>query len=265
MANSTKVDITTAFNAGEFTPALAGRIDFQDYKYSARFVENFLPEVQGGLKKFYGTRKIAVINKPDDYLMVPFDALDEPVVLVFHDNAVSVIDGDDYYDTDMSITVAGLRKLNWVQQNSVMYFAHPTTPPFSIRCYGRGDDSKLIFSIEEISFIDVPYFPMEWSGNFNGEITTDAETGTVHVSAGTTVTLKVKLPDSIAGTSGAINTLRPNAGSGIPVLVKKLGSDYTVTLGDTKVQLIRKRNGVESVVTTVSTGVMQVVEGVPDH
>lgn len=263
MANSTKVDIATAFNAGELTPALAGRVDFQDYKYGMRFVENFLPEVQGGLKKFYGTRKIAVIAKPDDYVMVPFDALDKPVVLVIHDGAVSVIDGDDYYDTDLTISVAGLKELNWAQSNAIMYFVHPTTAPFSIRCYGRDNDNKLIFRIEEIGFVDVPYFPVGWDGNFNGTITTDGETGTVHLTAGSTVTLSLKMPDSIANTSGAINVLRGNP---VASLVKSIANDnYNVTLGATKVQLIRRRNGVETVVTTISTGVQQTVKGVEDH
>lgn len=254
MANSTKVDITTAFNAGEFTPALAGRIDFQDYKYSARFIENFLPEVQGGLKKFYGTRKIAVINKPNDYIMVPFDALDEPVILVIADGAVSVIDGDDYYVTNLSVNVAGLKQLNWVQQNSVIFFAHPTSMPFTIRCYGRdpSNDNKLILKLEEIGFVDVPYFPVGWAGNFNGTITTDAETGTIHVTAGSTATLSLKLPDIIAGTSGSVNVLQ-----GPPISVLRRPDEST--LGTTKVQIIRKRNGVESIVSEINTGVeMQV-------
>lgn len=257
MSNATKVDVTTAFNAGEFTPALAGRIDFQDYKYSARFIENFIPEVQGGLKKFYGTRKVAVIAKPSDYVMVPFNGLDEPVILVFHDGIISVIDGDDYYDTELSFSIAGLKQLQWAQQNAVMFFAHPTTPPFTIRCYGRGEDNKLIFTIGEASFIDVPYFPVGWAGNFNGTITTDGETGTIHLTAGTTATLRLKLPDVIADTSGAINVLR---GTPVATLLKGYGNDnYNASLGATKVQLIRKRNGVETIVTEVDTGVQQTV------
>lgn len=255
MANATKVDVTTAFNAGEFTPALAGRIDFQDYKYSARFIENFLPEVQGGLKKFYGTRKIAVINKPDDYVLVPFDALDNPVILVVHDGLISVIDGDDYYDTTLTITVAGLKELRWTQQNAVMYFVHPTVMPFTIRCYGRdsGNNNKLIFRLEEIEFLDVPYFPVGWAGNFNGTITTDGEVGTIHVTAGTTASLSLKLPDIIVGTSGSVNVLRGPA-------VSVLTGENTYSLGATKVQLIRKRNGVESVVSDITTGITKTIK-----
>lgn len=261
MANATKVDVTTAFNAGEFTPALAGRIDFQDYKYSARFIENFIPEVQGGLKKFYGTRKIAVIAKPSDYVMVPFNGLDRPVVLIVHDGIVSVIDGDDYYDTSLRVAAAGLKSLQWAQQNAVMYFAHPDVPPFEIRCYGRGDDNKLIFTINEIGFIDVPYFPVGWNGNFNGVITTSAETGVITVSSVTTAVLRLKLPDVITSTSGVINVLSQNADMTQTVVSKVGSTNYSATTGTTHIRLIRKRNGVETVVSSFTSGVEQTVTG----
>lgn len=258
MPDKTKVDVTTAFYAGEFTPALAGRIDFQDYKYGARLIENLLPEIQGGLKKFYGTRRIAVIEDPQDYIMVPFDALDDTVVLVFHDGIISVIDGDIYYDTDLSISVPGLKQLNWAQSNAVMYFVHPNCLPFAIRCTGREpEQSKLVFRIEDINFVDVPYFPVGWDGNFNGTITTNAETGTITVTAGSTVSVRLKLPTSFIGLSGEKDVLQ---GTQVAVLRKSSGStSYSPSFGDTKVQLVRKRNGVETVVSTVLTGIEHTV------
>lgn len=259
MANSPKVDMITSFSGGEYTPALAGHVDMEAYKNGSRYIENLIPEVQGGLKKFYGTRELAVLTQPSDYVLVPFDGLDTPVVLVFHDGVVSVVDGDNYYDTSLSISVAGLSKLTWAQQNAVMYFAHPTTPPFSIRYLGRDNNSKLVFQFEEITFKEVPYFPVGWDGNFNGTITTNGETGTIQVSTGTVTTLKLKLPASFVGSSGAVNVLR---GDQVACLVRKRdSSSFTATLGNTTVELIRKRNGVESVVATISTGIQQTAYG----
>ena len=262
MANVTKVDVTTAFNAGEFTPALAGRIDFQDYKYSARFIENFIPEVQGGLKKFYGTRKIAVITKPDDYVMVPFNGLDKPVVLVFCDGQISVIDGDDYYDSGLSFSVTDLKRLQWAQQNAVMFFAHPATPPFTVRCYGRGEDNKLRFSIGEINFVDVPYFPVGWTGNYGGLVTTDGHSGIIHVSAQSLVTVRLPLPEFLKGTVGDKNVLRDSSLTTEPALMYKVGSNTsTVAIGNTRVIVHRRRNGVVSILSNVLSGNMQTGNG----
>lgn len=263
MANTPKVDMITSFSGGEFTPALAGHVDFEAYKSGSRFLENLIPEVQGGLKKFYGTREVAVLSNPSDYKMVPFDGQDDPIVLVFHDGIISVIDGDDYYDTDLTTNIHGFGKLTWAQQNSVIYFAHPGVPPFSIRCLGRGDDLKMVFVFEDNQFVDVPYFPLGWKGNFNGTITTNGNTGTVEVEAQRVVSTKLKLPAFLEGASGGKNVLIKAGAPYIPVLeINALGrggqqsTRYTVNYGTTTVSLIRRRNGVETVVTSVNTGVV---------
>lgn len=267
MANTPKADMITSFSAGEFTPALAGHIDFEAYKSGSRFIENLIPEVQGGLKKFYGTREIAVLTNPRNYVMVPFDGLDAPVVLVMHDGIVSVVDGDFYYDTDISVTVPDLYKLDWAQQNSVIYFAHPACMPFEIRHIGRDEDTgQLLFRMDMSSFVDEPYFPIGWKGNFGGTITTSGESGTITLSAEVTASCRLKVPDVLANSSGTVDVLLPGA-TKLAVIDPTItyGSGSTpgqpsapLVLGKTKVSIIRKRDGVESVVMTITdAGVRQ--------
>lgn len=253
MADSYKPNVTTGFNAGEFTPALAGRIDFQDYKYGARLIENLLPEVQGGLKKFYGTREIAVVTEPTNYLMVPFDGADNPIVLFIHDGQVSVADGNDYYDIDLQIAVDDYTKLNWQQNNDMIFFAHPNCMPFAINYLGRDQDGHHKFVNANISFKEEPFFALSWDGNFNGQVTTSAETGVITVNTVSQVSGRLYFPAFLQGLSGDKNVLSQTD----PTAKLRASYDqtsYTVTLGVTTLKIIRLRGGVESDVTSVTTG-----------
>lgn len=72
-----------AFNAGELSPRLDGRVDLQDGKYGkgCRTLENFIPLVQGGAQKRSGFRFVCdfpaeirltpfVFNRSDSYVLV---------------------------------------------------------------------------------------------------------------------------------------------------------------------------------------------------
>lgn len=51
--------IITAFNAGEWSPLMGGRVDLQGYAASASVLENFIPTVQGPIVRRGGTRFVA--------------------------------------------------------------------------------------------------------------------------------------------------------------------------------------------------------------
>lgn len=54
--------LITAFNAGEFSPEMAGRVDIAKYPNSCKRVENFLPMVQGPVKRRGGFRYVAEVK-----------------------------------------------------------------------------------------------------------------------------------------------------------------------------------------------------------
>lgn len=65
--------IIAAFNAGEWSPLLDGRIDLQGYTASAKQLTNWLPLVQGPVIKRAGTRHINSTKTPADRVwLVPF-------------------------------------------------------------------------------------------------------------------------------------------------------------------------------------------------
>lgn len=256
MADQYKPNITTGFNAGEFTPALAGRVDFEDFKYGARLIENLLPEVQGGLKKFYGTREIAVVAQPTNYVMIPFDGADNPVVLFLHDGAVSVADGNDYYDIDLQISVSDYTKLYWQQNNDIIYFAHPDSYPFAINYLGRDQDGHHKFVNANITFKEEPYFALGWDGNFNGQLTTSAERGVITINTINATETRFYLPVFLQGLSGSKNVLSETDQNAR--LLKSSGSTtYTTTIGATQLKVIRRRGGTNTVINTFDIGTIQ--------
>lgn len=258
MASEYKANLTTGFNAGELTPALAGRVDFEDYKFGARFIENLIPEVQGGLKKFYGTQHIATLNKPSGVLMVPWHGLQDPVVLVFHDGVISVVAGDDYYDTGIQTSINDASKLTWVQNNDTMFFAHPDHWPFFVQYFGIDSEKKqYVFKADRHDFVDIPYFPLGWAGNYNKTLTTteyDGSKGLIEVKAYEQVGGLLELPDMLKNIVSSRNITAQSTSSED---VLSAGDNYhsvTVTHGQTAIDILRKRGEEISVVKSVYIG-----------
>lgn len=52
----------TNFNSGEFSPLLAGRVDLKNYPFGARRMRNFIPTVQGPVRRRSGTRFVAEVK-----------------------------------------------------------------------------------------------------------------------------------------------------------------------------------------------------------
>lgn len=269
MASEYKANLTTGFNAGELTPALAGRVDFDDYKFGARFIENLIPEVQGGLKKFYGTRHVATLQNPTAVLFVPWHGLPDPVVLVFHDGTISVVAANSYYDTGIQTSINDTSKLSWVQNNDTMFFAHPDSWPFFVQYFGIDSDKRqYVFKAGRHEFTDVPYFPLGWAGNYNKTLTTteyDGSKGLIEVKAYDQVGGLLTLPDKLKNIVSARN-ITAESGSSSDVL--SAGTNLVaknVTHGDTVIDILRKRGEEVSIVKSISIGtVKKDSTGVPE-
>ncbi len=63
----------TGFNAGEFSPRMTSRVDFQKYALAAETVENILPLPQGGMARRPGTRFIKEVKTSANLThLIPF-------------------------------------------------------------------------------------------------------------------------------------------------------------------------------------------------
>lgn len=269
MASEYKANLTTGFNAGELTPALAGRVDFDDYKFGARFIENLIPEVQGGLKKFYGTRHIKTLTVANSFIMVPWNGLSSPTVLVFHDGTISVIAGDDYYETGIQTSITDATGLTWAQNNDTMFFAHKDHWPFFIQYFGIDPETQhYIFKADKTEFTEVPYFPLGWSGNYNKTLTTteiDGSKGLITVTAYEQVGGLLTLPPKLRNIASSRNV---TSSTGEITDVLSAGTNLsaaTVTHGATIIDVMRKRGDVESIVKSITIGTTKTEStGVPE-
>lgn len=138
--------ITGSFNAGELSPKLGARVDFQKYPSGASILENFIPTVQGPLDRRGGTRFVhEVKNSAKKVLLQPFEfSVDQAYMLEFGDfycrfytwDSVTKVRGilesspgvpvevatpyseADLYNTD------GTPRLRFAQSGDNLYIAH---------------------------------------------------------------------------------------------------------------------------------------------
>lgn len=173
-----KIQQITSFNSGVFSPDMAGRVDLDAFASSARKITNFLPAVTGGLKKFYGSTHISEIDKPDDFILVPFINTHEPMALVLHDGRIGLLTNNSYRELNQDLPItSGYNRLRWQQINDRIFFVHPTTQPFAIDFYGESEDGY-IFIQTNVQFEEVPYFPIGFTGDYSGKLKIELKEGT---------------------------------------------------------------------------------------
>lgn len=179
----------TAFNSGEYSSELAGRVDLESFASSSRYSSNFLTQVSGGIKKFYGTYHITEKTIDDfDIKMIPFINKYEPMVFVVygaHDEEatglkVGLIYGDNYKDLDieMPLTVKP-QELRWQQINDRLVLCHQSVQPFEIDFYGINEDNEYVFDTNVVSFKEIPYFPVGSTDDYKGELWADGISGNI--------------------------------------------------------------------------------------
>lgn len=250
-----KADVLSAFNGGEITPELSGRVDKEELKFGTRYVSNFLPEHQGGLKKWYGTTKIGTVpvNVSSGYRVIPFDGASEPLALLFCAGNVYSVSMDEIYQQDFNIAANQIIGASYLQINDLIYFTNENTGMFQIQYYGivNGHHTFKLFSS---SIKEEPFFPISWRGNYNRNIKVSGYTGTItmeSVDPGNEYFLK--LPLKLQNVGAGANILFQNTISDC-ITGGEESNPSTVTTGATVVKLIRKRNGVDSVVESHTIG-----------
>ena len=230
---------------------MAGRVDLEAFAGSARKITNFLPEVTGGLKKFYGTKHVTEIPK-ENIVLVPFINRHEPMALVLTESKIWLLYSGDCVELDIK-TPSGIdiKQLRWKQINDRILFVHPDIQPFSIDFNGISDSGDYLFLIETIEFDEVPYFPIGWKGDYDGELllepvadTTNSYTATIP-DGGTTVELPYpgKLANSVYDFIGA-----------------DIGLDGSYVLEAPTISLIKVSNGQEQVLFSGIAGTTDVRE-----
>ena len=169
--------ITPAFFGGEATPEMAGRIDKEELRITARYIKNFVPACQGGLKKFWGTWFITRIAMSNEICrLIPISGMSEPMSLFFFENRVYKVTKDEVIDQNIPLKTSVIMEASYSQNNAVIYFAAKQQSPF----YLRYDGEK--FSYHVMSLEEEPFFPLSWSKLYNGAIRSTGYQGEVTIT-----------------------------------------------------------------------------------
>lgn len=166
------VPFLSAFNGGEWSPELHGRVDLDRYARSCAELLNFLPKAQGSVTRRPGTRYVANTKTDGPVRLIPFEYSTLQAYVIeagqayfrFYRNGARLeVDG-------VPVEIAtpygfnDLDALQWAQSADTLYLAHPKYPPQKLT-----RTSATSFSIAAISFTGAP---SEWvSENYPGTVT----------------------------------------------------------------------------------------------
>lgn len=204
-----------AFNAGEYSKELAGRTDLESFASSTRYCSNFLSQVSGGLKKFYGTKHIIEKTLEEGFTkikLIPFINKYEPMALIIYGcdvgyssaegSKIGLIYGDNYKDLDLRLAnTVNVDELRWKQVGDRLFMVHKSIKPISIDFYGKDKDTnEYIFVGRNVEFTEVPYFPIGSTNDFNIPLVasglTDTVTMTIPLGYGVGVYFPTKIFDN---------------------------------------------------------------------
>lgn len=239
----------TAFNSGEYSKDLAGRTDLESFGSSTRYSVNFLSQVTGGLKKFYGTRHIDEETVDNYHIkMIPFVNKYEPMVFVVYEAdegqtdeglRVGLIYGNQYKDLDITLPNSIIvNELRWQQMQDRLMLCHRTIQPIEIDFYGIDEDGEYVFDVTQIEFKEIPYFPVGTTDDYVGELQSNGLTGEITLSLPVgSSDIMAYFPGVLSGTSEYVRN------SGWATVILGAGS-YTVS--QSTVTLYRLRGGVST-------------------
>jgi hypothetical protein len=124
----------TAFNAGELSPLMDGRVDYGKYELGAKLLRNFIPTVQGPIYRRSGFRHVSAVKTQSLFTrLVPFIVGRAASYVCefgnqyirFYTNEGVLLSGMSPYEIASPYLTADLNRLYFVQANDVLYICHP--------------------------------------------------------------------------------------------------------------------------------------------
>lgn len=200
-----KSGVTTSFNGGEIAPYLAGRVDHEGFAKCVRKMLNGIPQVGGGVKKFYGTEFVHALPLAENFALIPFHHEDGVFLMVLHDGVLDAIVDDQFVELNIPLpTISDYQTIRYEQANDVLICCCAECAPFRIEYYGAGYDAEASFGLKQIEFDEVPYFPLGYTGNYSGQLEIEGVSGTVVARIPATLqknALKLSYPETLAKSS----------------------------------------------------------------
>ena len=134
--------LTNAFNAGELTPDLMGRVDLESLKKACRICRNFLPRTLGGVRRRPGMLYLGEAKYHNKQCrLLPFNfsttarfvlELGDGYLRFWKDGALVEVGGSPL-ELAAPWTEAQLFGIQMVQVNNLIFFTHPSFHPQELR------------------------------------------------------------------------------------------------------------------------------------
>jgi len=247
--------ILTAFNAGEISPQLRGRIDLEKYSMGCETLENFFCRAHGGAQRRPGNYYIGEVKTSSKSTrLIPFQFnTTQAYLLEFGNQYIRFY--KDYGRIDVSGAAyeivspyqeADLFKIQYVQDSDIMYLVHPSYPVYKL-----SRTAHTSWTITAVNFIDGPYLDQNESEDVGDNLCTDGdcELDSGWSAVGSPATRERSSDQALSGSYsrkvvGAVNT-----GDKWGTFTTVTGKIYRVTFGivSTKGQIILKvRKGDDS-------------------
>ena len=145
--------IINRFNFGEVSPLLAGRVDFPKYQAGCQRLENFIPLVQGPVRRRGGTRFVAKANNGNNPVaLLRFEFSESTAYIIevgngylrFYNSGVPLMNKGAVYQISSPwqqkhLFKNGVCLLKSVQSGDVVYIVCPGVPPKKLMRYGHTD------------------------------------------------------------------------------------------------------------------------------
>lgn len=186
----------TAFNAGELSPLMEGRTDFDKYASGCQVMENFIPTVQGPVRRRQGTRFVhEVKNSGFKTWLARFEfnvtqsfilEFGNEYIRFYTDHGIVESAPNVPYEISSPYTAAQLLnpdntfRLSMVQSADVIYIAHPEFPPYKLQRF-----SNTNWTITPVSIVGGPF--ADQNTDEASTVYSSAETGTVTLTASTSI------------------------------------------------------------------------------
>lgn len=161
-----------AFNAGEVSPSMYGRIDDGKYQTGLAKAQNVLVEPQGPLRKRPGLAFVHETKYVEGGVtLIPFNFNSEENLVIemghlyfrFHVNGATVVNADGTpYEVESPYLGDEVADVHYVQSADVMTLVHPAHPPMELRRYGATE-----WRLERINFISKLDAPASVTGTYS--------------------------------------------------------------------------------------------------
>lgn len=180
--------VITAFNAGEFSPLLEGRVDLKKYYTGCATLENMVVLPHGGVTKRPGSYYIAEAkNSATSCRLVAFEySTTQAYILEFgnlyiryYKDGSQITDGGSAVETTTTYTTAQLFDLQFVQSADELYIVHPGHEPAKLT-----RTSHTAWTLTDITFERGPFRPENITST---TITPSATTGSITLTSSSSI------------------------------------------------------------------------------